>query len=495
MWAQQQLVFVFSYCSDLLKFNEWVVCLVCPTYARMFAVSVWGQGGHDALHTGQSAWSGPSSSVGVVAGWAYSARVSGIPTVGVLSSDGYLYFGGTVGDVTSLNMSSSGMLVWRTVLPVGTSVTLSPALSPGESLVVVGSANGYVHAVNRWSGVLAWSTSTGVGMSIRTSVTMGTDGTVYVGSTDEFVGFLYSLDGSTGSVRWVYDAADWLVSSPAVNDTSRVVYVGCWDGTLLALDADNGSVLWTLVVGGPVKSAPSLSAVSLGGGSWGTVYVGCDDGYVYAVDSEVGSVVWQSFLGAPVGSMPVVVGDGGMVVFSTATLYKLSLETGAVMWRWKVSPSPAYITEQVISCGQNGMLYFTTADAQATQLYGVDGVSGVTRWKFGMGRGTGSTVVASDGSLIASVARVVTSFVQGSPSPTPSSTFTASASDTNTASSTHSTSGTSSPSMTMTSSGTVTSSASGSASSSSSESASASSSVMFCNSTISSFKRADCSRY
>jgi len=55
---------------------------------------------------------------------------------------------------------------------------------------------------------------------------------VYVGSDDNHV---YALDAADGSVRWRFQTADDVSSSPAVVD--GVVYIGSGDSYLYALDA------------------------------------------------------------------------------------------------------------------------------------------------------------------------------------------------------------------------------------------------------------------
>lgn len=46
--------------------------------------------------------------------------------------------------------------------------------------------------------------------------------------------------------KWIVPVADSVTASPAVKD--GIVYVGSWDGTFYALDADDGSILWTFAI-------------------------------------------------------------------------------------------------------------------------------------------------------------------------------------------------------------------------------------------------------
>jgi outer membrane protein assembly factor BamB len=53
-----------------------------------------------------------------------------------------------------------------------------------------------------------------------------------------------------------------------------VIYVGSFDNSLYALNADSGARLWSFATGKGIISAPSVSH--------GHVYVGSDDGSLYA---------------------------------------------------------------------------------------------------------------------------------------------------------------------------------------------------------------------
>ena len=79
------------------------------------------------------------------------------------------------------------------------------------------------------------------------------NGIVYAGSTD---GKLYALDASTGAQLWNDMAGADVNGSPAV--ANGVVYVGTavGTGTVYALKAKNGAVLWTAP--GHADSSPTV---------------------------------------------------------------------------------------------------------------------------------------------------------------------------------------------------------------------------------------------
>jgi hypothetical protein len=64
--------------------------------------------------------------------------------------------------------------------------------------------------------------------------------------------------------KWSFKTGSGVFSSPAV--VNGVVYVGSWDGTVSALKARNGALLWSYATG------KRLGVFLARGGEWGGVY-------------------------------------------------------------------------------------------------------------------------------------------------------------------------------------------------------------------------------
>ena len=96
---------------------------------------------------------------------------------------------------------------------------------------------------------------------------------VYVGCDD---GKLYAMDAQsgqgTGRSFGVLHLGCGVWSSPSIS--GRAVYVGSQD-SLYALDNASGKELWKFKTGRVLISSPAISD--------GVVYFGGDDGYLYAV--------------------------------------------------------------------------------------------------------------------------------------------------------------------------------------------------------------------
>lgn len=88
-------------------------------------------------------------------------------------------------------------------------------------------------------------------------------------------GHFYAHNAPDLSREWSADVGGKVRASPAV--AAGVVYFGCMDARLYALDARTGKTLWTIEVGGPVEASSPWPGN-------GVIYVGSNDGRLYAIE-------------------------------------------------------------------------------------------------------------------------------------------------------------------------------------------------------------------
>jgi outer membrane protein assembly factor BamB len=171
-------------------------------------------------------------------------------------------------------ITSTGGALWT--VPAGGAVFGAPVAADGK--IVYGSiANGQGGSYNR---VRALNASTGAQVWLYESTQYdffyGTPavgyGNLYVGG---FQGTVIAFDLDGGAIVWERRLGDWaLVSSAALSE--GVLYVGCNDGKIYALDAFSGAVLDWAQTGGFLQSSPAVSD--------GRLFIGSADGHVYAFD-------------------------------------------------------------------------------------------------------------------------------------------------------------------------------------------------------------------
>lgn len=266
--------------------------------------------------------------------WRYPAEspITGAPAY----AEGLLFFGTEGGEIVCVapperDGPPTGRRVWA--YRTGAAITASPLVTD-TGLVITGSCDGTVYALDRKGGKLVWradlgapvmASATKVARRIPSLVDMSgqpttRSGGVLVGSSD---GKLYALDEVRGQTIWSF-TTDGPVTGAAAIEGNRV-YVGNRAGTLNCLSAANGQQHWSARVNGSIASAPALDAQR--------VYVATNEGGVFTFDALSGAPLWQCDLRAPIVSSPTLVrGDVMYLTTRDGQLWALDRPSGRVLW-------------------------------------------------------------------------------------------------------------------------------------------------------------------
>ncbi|MBI5365452.1 MAG: PQQ-binding-like beta-propeller repeat protein [Planctomycetes bacterium] len=189
------------------------------------------------------------------------------PTGGeVLSSPAVLrdlvYVGSDDGTLYAL-AAATGKKAWGAKLGdmARGGVTASPAA------VLIGCLDGKLYAFSP-SGAPLWQFATRGAITAQPVVA---EGLVLVGSRD---GALYAVDLARGTLAWRCDTGKPITGAVAVS--GKTVFAGSESGALLALELATGQILWKLQSGGPIHSTPAVDD--------GAVYFGNDDRHLFALE-------------------------------------------------------------------------------------------------------------------------------------------------------------------------------------------------------------------
>jgi len=179
---------------------------------------------------------------------------------------------------------------------------------------------------------LAWSFDMYTRRGVEATPLM-VDGTLYVSGSWSMV---YALDEKTGELKWFYNpevdraflakgCCDAVNRGVAYADGK--VYVGAYDGRLVALDASDGSVLWDVqttdrdksyTITGAPRIAGNLVVIGNGGAELGV------RGYVTAYDLETGKQAWRFY------TVPGNPAEG----FESPALEKAADTWTGEWWKW-----------------------------------------------------------------------------------------------------------------------------------------------------------------
>jgi outer membrane protein assembly factor BamB len=265
--------------------------------------------------------------------------VLGSHSVYLLRNNGSLYAFGR----------KTGRLHWKR--KVGSLSASSPAYAHNTVFVTVlkrfrGSKGGRVVAIAADDGHTRWSRRLG---SRSESSPLVDRGKVYFGTEN---GSVYALDAHDGSILWRYRADGAVKGGLTFDEGRRRLYFGDYGGGIHAIRSRNGQRVWhakthngPLGLGrGAFYSTPAVA--------YGRVYLGNTNGNVYSYDEDTGRLAWRKR--TPNSGHPPPAGPPAPRARPTVyvgsydgRLYALDARTGRVRWsrraEGRISGSPVVI--------------------------------------------------------------------------------------------------------------------------------------------------------
>ncbi len=203
-------------------------------------------------------------------------------------------------------------------------------VAASDGRVYVSSGLGVVQALDAVSGELIWSKRMITPMHSAPKVA---GGRLFVVSDDNE---LFALNAATGDVLWTYQAiieSARMLTAPSPAIVDDVVVAPFASGEIVALQAQNGNVLWqdSLSSAGRLTPLASLNDISAGPAvADGYVIATSQSGVMSAFDLRTGQRIWTQ----PAGSLgyPWIAGDFIYAVTTNAQVVCMSKISGSVVW-------------------------------------------------------------------------------------------------------------------------------------------------------------------
>lgn len=230
-----------------------------------------------------------------------------------------------------------------------------------------------------------WSTSVGNGVGDVYSYLRPAylNGVIYAADRD---GTVKAMNADNGKQIWKVDLADrtgFLSSEAAmlsggITADDGVLYLASEKAQLYALNANDGSVIWRVTVAGEVISRPTVSE--------GVVLVNTGNGMLHAVDQKTGETNWIINLDMPALSLrgestPVVAHGAAIVGSNTGRVNAILLDHGQFIWQQRIAvaggateisrlsdvdSTPVIVDNQVYAAAYNGN--FASIDLRSGQM-------------------------------------------------------------------------------------------------------------------------------
>ncbi|MBU6415943.1 MAG: outer membrane protein assembly factor BamB [Xanthomonadaceae bacterium] len=288
-------------------------------------------------------------------------------------ADGKLYLISTDGKLEALD-AATGKTLWKQSTRVGGGIWPFKHKKPGPdarfaggptvsgNLLVVGTLDGHVYAMDATTGKQLWSAEVDNEVISPPAI----DGGVVYARTNS--GNVYAFDANSGERKWVYDQGNVPLLSLRGNGpllaVHGVVMFGTDDGNVMSLRSDTGAIQWKLPITKGLgrtdiqKLNDADDSLQLDGN---ILYATAYHGELAAIDAQQGQLAWtrafSSYVGVGVADKELVGTDGESLVWA------FSKDGGGDMWK------------------QDALQYhWLTAPAIQDKYAVVGGVEGYVHW-------------------------------------------------------------------------------------------------------------------
>ncbi len=207
----------------------------------------------------------------------------------------------------------------------------------------IGSCVGTFFALDRKTGQVRWSYDIGQDgdqsqfhgnpLIVNDQIITGTDGSG--------IGYVYSFEIATGKVRWKYPITKGPPNGFGLpGDIVRLgnnIFGVTFGDELVSLNAESGKVNWTFTSGYTGKEfrwpqSPAAAA--------DRVFFGGINGTVYALSAQSGQVIWKRDLGSRVSTNLTVAGNDVYAGTAGGYMYRLNAKTGEITAQMKLETTP-----------------------------------------------------------------------------------------------------------------------------------------------------------
>ena len=256
-----------------------------------------------------------------------------------------------------------------------------------KSVVYAGSHSGLIICLDLDSGVNIWSNN--VNQHIESPLVASNNGKVlYVCSykkndvdqdmapvsASDKLGTVNALDASEGNILWETEVNGEIKAVPTLDATRGVVYVGCYDHKLYTINGINGNITQTYVCNGSIYSSPLLSSC----GDY--LYVATTKGQVICLQLLPDSVmeqVWSIEILEPIFATMVIHDTSLLICTVEGKVHCVDRHTGSPIWQSIVATRPIFSSPYMLS--NYDVRTFTSANVDTADILVVGSHDGFIR--------------------------------------------------------------------------------------------------------------------
>jgi len=197
------------------------------------------------------------------------------------------------------------------------------------------------------SGVKIWTFETED--QIR-STPAATKNIIVFGSDDCYV---YAINSLSGKVVWKFKAEASVQFTPAIDIADDVVYIGSSDHTFYALRIEDGSEKWRFKTNGKILTGSAVSDQY--------VCFGSTDRNLYCLDKQTGTLIWKNTAKSVISTNPIISGDNVFWGSLDHCFYAADLHTGQIVWQYetkgRIRTDPIFWGNYFIGASEDNFIY------------------------------------------------------------------------------------------------------------------------------------------
>jgi outer membrane protein assembly factor BamB len=244
---------------------------------------------------------------------------------------------------------SNGLETWRFPAEGNAKITFyaAPAISPDGQLLV-GDYSNIFHSVNPANGQENWSFSEANDRYVGSALAV--DERIFAPNAGHS---LYALD-IKGNLVWSFETEGPLWASPTTDTNCDCIYLPSMDHHLYAINAQTGNQEWVSEdFGGSIVGVPALSED-------GVLYIGTFNSELLAINSQDGSIIWRKTTNDWVWGGPQL--KDGVLYFGDlgGTVYAMDAKTGELKWQvpleGDITEPPLVTDDAIYVANENGIL-------------------------------------------------------------------------------------------------------------------------------------------
>lgn len=250
---------------------------------------------------------------------------------------------------TFVTAAEEGILKWK--YKTGYNWPASSPVIGMDGTIYFGANDYYLYALNL-DGSLKWKCFAG---SSQTSPCLSTTGIIYVAGAvydEKWTGYLFAID-QTGSEKWRFRTDNYIWANPSIG-TDGTVYVGSSDSCFYAINPD-GSSKWKYKTDGIISSTPAIALD-------GTIYLSQGNN-LYAFHDN-GLIKWRYEFNEGSYESPIIDTDGTIYASFGYTLYAINPDS-TIKWEYYLHKigSPSIGESGILYCPSDSYLYALIIDS------------------------------------------------------------------------------------------------------------------------------------